>query len=381
VQGRNNLAYFLIGINLIAFLWPVQLVENDWHYHQFLLLITNYLNPLILFFYFCNFLINKNKINLSNIFYSSILYTILLIMSSLMGNEPIKNILIAIFFTLSSISMNNIYKHNYVEWPINMYMTKLLIFWSTLPVILLLFPDFHSLFVDDFESSFHGFAGGRIEYGLWTTVAILLSLTYRSSINKYLLYVLLFLMFFGLFLSQSRASFAALTACLIYVVNRKYINIILKLTFISIVSIVLTLILLSWEYFGRQNVLELLNSRRLEIYTYYFNQIRLENIFLGYGGMNSMTLENGVVTEAHNLLIQWLSNWGIFGLLALMLWLFLFWKSLDSIYPRMLFIALLFYSLIQPIQGTANFFGPVTLICFFIMMGMQCDYASKKILP
>jgi O-antigen ligase len=97
--------------------------------------------------------------------------------------------------------------------------------------------------------------------------------------------------------------------------------------------------------------------------------------------MNSMTLENGVVTEAHNLLIQWLSNWGIFGLLALMLWLFLFWKSLDSIYPRMLFIALLFYSLIQPIQGTANFFGPVTLICFFIMMGMQCDYASKKILP
>jgi O-antigen ligase len=136
-----------------------------------------------------------------------------------------------------------------------------------------------------------------------------------------------------------------LAVCLIYVANKKFINIILKLTFTSIVFIVLTLTLLSWEYFGRQNVLELLNSSRLEIYTYYFNQMSLQIFFLGYGGMNSMTLENSAVTQAHNLLIQWLSNWGIFGLLALMLWLYLFWKSLDSIYPKMLFIALLFYSL------------------------------------
>ena len=107
-----------------------------------------------------------------------------------------------------------------------------------------------------------------------------------------------------------------MAVCFIYLVNRKYVNIILKLIFISIVFIVLTLTLLSWEYFGRQNVLELLNSSRLEIYTYYFNQIGIENIFLGYGGMNSMTIKNGAVTQAYNLLIQWLSNWGIFGLLA-----------------------------------------------------------------
>lgn len=379
--GRYNLAYLLIAINLTAFLWPVQMVRNNWDYHQYLLIITNYFNPLILFFYFCKFLINKNLIRLDNIFYSSILYSLLLIISSLMGDEPIKNILIAIFFSLSSISIFNIYIYNYVECPINIHIIKLLIFWSTLPVVLLLFSDYHSLFIDDFENSFHGFAVGRIEYGLWTTIAILLSIAYRSILNKHLLRISLFLMFFGLFLSQSRASFAALTVCLIYSINKKHVNIILKLIFISIIFIVLTLVMLSWEYFGRQNVLELLNSSRLEIYTYYLNQIGLENIFFGYGGMNSMALENGAVTQAHNLLIQWLSNWGIFGLLALMLWLYLFWKSLDSIYPRMLFIALLFYSLTQPVQGTANFFGPVTLICFFIMMGMQCDYASKKIFP
>ena len=188
-------------------------------------------------------------------------------------------------------------------------------------------------------------------------------------------------MFTGLYLSQSRSSFIALAFCLIYAINKKYRNSILKVFILSLVFAILTFILLSWEYFGRQNTLLFLNSPRLEVYTYYFNQISLENIFLGYGGMNSMTNENGVVTQAHNLLIQWLSNWGIFGLLALMLWLFYFWKSLDSIYSRILFIAFFIYSLTQPIQGTANFFGPVTLIIFFIIMGIQCDYASKKTIP
>ena len=376
-----NAAYFLIAINLTALLWPVQLIENYGYYQQCLLIITNYLNPLILFFYLCTFLVAKNKINLSNLFYSSVLYSILLIISSLGGSEPIKNILIGIFFSLSAVSILNIYIYNYVKWPINTYITKLLIYWTTLPVVLLLFPDFRSLFIDSIENSFHGFSGGRIEYGLWTTFAILLSITYRTSFNKYLLYVSLILMFTGLYLSQSRASFAALAACLIYVANKHYTSIILKLIFTFTVFIVLTLILLSWQYFGRQNVLELLNSSRLEIYTYYFNQISLDNIFLGYGGMNSIALENGSVTQAHNLFIQWLSNWGIFGLLALLLFLYLFWKSLSSIYSKILFIALLFYSLTQPVQGTANFFGPVTLIIFFIIMGIQCDCASKKTLP
>jgi O-antigen ligase len=182
----------------------------------------------------------------------------------------------------------------------------------------------------------------------------------------------------GLFLSQSRASFAALFGCLIYAINIKFSNKFFKLTIFSIVFVFLTLVMLSWEYFGRQNVFELLNSTRLEIYSSYFNQMSIENILFGFGGQNSIVLESGSITQAHNLLIQWLSNWGIFGLLALMLFLYLFWKSLDSIHPKMLFIALLIYSLTQPIQGTANFFGPVTLICFFIIMGMQFDYASKK---
>jgi hypothetical protein len=299
-------------------------------------------------------------------------------MSSINGSEPIKGFFIAIFFTLCNICFQCTYKYDYIKFPINTWVTKLLILWASLPVVLLSISDFQSLLIDSFENSFHGFAGGRIEYGLWTTIAILLSISYRASLNKHLLRVSLFLMIAGLFLSQSRTSFAALFGCLIYAINIKFSNKFFKLTIFSIVFVFLTLVMLSWEYFGRQNVFELLNSTRLEIYSSYFNQMSIENILFGFGGQNSIVLESGSITQAHNLLIQWLSNWGIFGLLALMLFLYLFWKSLDSIHPKMLFTALLIYSLTQPIQGTANFFGPVTLICFFIIMGMQFDYASKK---
>lgn len=376
-----NLAYLLIAINLTAFLWPVQMIEDDVTYHEYLLLITNYLNPLVLILYLCIFLAFKKRIYINNILYSSILYTILLIISSMNGSDPIKSIFIAIFFTLCNICMLCIYKYDYIKFPINVWITKILIFWASLPVILLSISDFQSLFIDSFENSFHGFASGRIEYGLWTTIAILLLITYRASFNKYLLHATLILMFTGLFLSQSRASFTALAICFIYMINVKYSNKFFKTIIFSITFVFLTLAMLSWEYFGRQNVFELLNSTRLEIYSNYFNQITAENILFGFGGQNSIILENGSVTQAHNLLIQWLSNWGIFGLLGLMLFLHFFWKSLDSIYPKMLLIALIFYSLTQPIQGTANFFGPLTLLCFFIIMGMQCDYASKKIIP
>lgn len=375
-----NLAYLLIAINLTAFLWPVQMIEDDVTYHDYLLLITNYLNPLVLILYLYIFLVFKKSIIINNIIYISMLYSILLIISSINGSEPIKSIFIAIYFTLCNICIQCIYKHDYIKFPINAWVTKLLIFWASLPVILLSISDFQSLFIDSFENSFHGFAGGRIEYGLWTTIAILLSITYRASFNKYLLHATLILMSTGLFLSQSRASFVALFVCLIYAINIKFRNKFYKLTIFSIMFVFLTLTMISWEYFGRQNVFELLNSTRLEIYSNYFNQMTVENIFFGFGGQNSIVLANGSTTQAHNLLIQWLSNWGIFGLLALILFLYLFWKRLDSMYPRMLFIAFLFYSFTQPIQGTANFFGPVTLICFFIMMGMQYDYASNKII-
>jgi O-antigen ligase len=244
--------------------------------------------------------------------------------------------------------------------------------------MLLFISDLHPLFIDSFENSFHGFAGGRIEYGLWTTVAILLSITYRTSINKQLLRATQILMFTGLFLSQSRSSFVALAGCLIYIINAKYRNNFFKLSIFSLIFIALIGALLSWEFFGRQNVFELLNSTRLEIYSIYFNQISVENIFFGSGGQNSISLENGVVTQAHNLFLQWLSNWGLFGLFSLILFLYLFLKSLESIYSRMLFLSFIFYSSIQPIQGTANFFGPVTLLIFLIIMGIEYDKINNK---
>jgi hypothetical protein len=139
-------------------------------------------------------------------------------------------------------------------------------------------------------------------------------------------------MFTGLFLSQSRASFIGLAVCLFYFVNEKYKNKLFKVAIYATAFVILISALFSWQSYGRQNVFEFLNSTRLEIYSNYFDYLSIENIFFGFGGQNSIVLEDGRVTQAHNLLIQWLSNWGIFALLTLMLYLYLFWKSLDSIF-------------------------------------------------
>jgi len=375
--GFINLPYVLIAVNLIAFLWPVQLRWSDAEHSECLLFITHYINPLILFIVLYIFLIN-NKIYISTILHTSFLYMLILIISSLMGAEPIKNIFISIFFILATIFIFNIYTHYYRKFPINMGITKILVIWASTPVILLLILDIQPLLIDGFENSFHGFAGGRIEYGLWTSIAILLSITYRTDLNKHILRALLILMFTGLFLSQSRASFIGLAVCLFYFVNEKYKNKLFKVAIYATAFVILISAFFSWQFHGRQNVFEFLNSTRLEIYSNYFDQLSIENIFFGFGGQNSIVLEDGRVTQAHNLLIQWLSNWGIFALLTLMLYLYLFWKSLDSIFSKMLLIFLIFYSLIQPIQGTANFFGPITLLCFLIIMGIESDQIIKK---
>lgn len=375
---KYNFAYILIVANLIAFLWPSQSVEGNLNYINYLLFITRILNPIFIFLFIFSYLAKGGKIHLSEITYIALFYTFILIFSSLMGNEPFKNIFIAFFFFMSSISVMNIYPHYYEKFPINIYITKFLIFWASIPVILLIFPDLHPIFVDDFENSFHGFAGSRIEYGLWTTLGIILCVTYRKFIKNYIINLSILLMTSGLFLAQSRSSFIALFICFIYAINRKFKDFYIKFMIFIMLFSVLLLSLLSWESFGRQNIFEFLNSTRIEIYNKYYESITLENLLFGFGGQRSVIIESGSITQAHNLFIQWLSNWGTLGLLSLTSFLYLFWKRLYSPYSKLFFLAFLFYSSTQPIQGTANFFGPVTLLSFFIIIGMESDSRRHK---
>ena len=134
-----NMGIPLVVVNLIAFLWPNQIILNESEHQKYLLLITHYFNPLILFLYLIIYLINGKSLYLTRILYISLLYSMFAIISSLMGNEPTKNIFIAILFPLSSISITNVYRHYYLRSKINITLTKFLIIWASLPVVMLMF--------------------------------------------------------------------------------------------------------------------------------------------------------------------------------------------------------------------------------------------------
>jgi O-antigen ligase len=129
--------------------------------------------------------------------------------------------------------------------------------------------------------------------------------------------------------------------------------------------------LLSWEIYGRQNSLTFINDTRYDIYLYYLQSINVNNFFLGHGKQLSVQLSQGGVTQAHNLILQWFVNWGFLGLTLLMVYLVAVLRSLKSCDSKMLMIAFLIYSMMQPVQGTANFFGPVTFLFFMMIIGLD----------
>ena len=74
---------------------------------------------------------------------------------------------------------------------------------------------------------------------------------------------------------------------------------------------------------------------------------------------------------AHNLLLQWIANYGIFTLAMLVGWLAAVFGLLRTTLARKLLIYLVFYSMFQPVQGTGNFFGPVTLLYFLVIFCVE----------
>ncbi|QWD16529.1 O-antigen ligase family protein [Polynucleobacter paneuropaeus] len=372
----KKLIFLFILINLILILLPDFLTNNSIWFKDSLIILTNFFNPLFIVFCIIYYLLIKGSIQFNAILISALLYTITVVFSSIIGNNPIKNIFIGIYFFAFTIFIFTIYREIYFD--ININILYALILWQLIPLILILDPDLRNVFIDDFENSYHGFSGSRVEYGLWSLITIILLVAYKQRINQYIYLTSLGGTLFGLFLSQSRSSFIALGICLIYKNIQNSKHILRKFIFLSISSALIAIVLLSWEIFGRENVFVFLNQTRVEIFLAYLNGMTIDNLLLGNGGQVSITLEGGQITQAHNLLLQWLVNWGVMGLISLCAFIFIFWSSLRSLNSKYLFIAFFFYSFTQPIQGTANFFGPVTMIYFLLTIGLELDSRFVK---
>lgn len=332
-----------------------------------------YLIPIMLV---ANIYFNKGfKYYNTNLLGIALAYSLCLVLSSIFSDEMLKGALISAYFILTTMNLLYLYRN---DIKATIYFNKIIFvvleLWLIAPIVaLLFFKEAHSLFFNIEENSFGGFSGSRIEYGLWSIAAvILLHNSYAiKSINKRTYLLLLSFNFVGIYLSQSRGVFIALFLSYL----------ILKLTdgkfrakdffAVTLAFLIVLLILLSWEIYGRQNSLTFINDTRYEIYLFYLKSINVDNFLLGHGKMLSVQLAQGGVTQAHNLILQWLANWGFLGLILLIVYLRAVLRTLDSYDSKMLLIAFLFYSMMQPVHGTANFFGPVTFLFFMIIIGLD----------
>lgn len=369
-RWRVMLLGLTLWLNVIGLLYPQQL-DGVNHVAEMLRLVSSYITPIaflvVLFLAGITCVILNGKSD--KVVGFSVLAVLCFWVSALVGGVQLKNISVSIFFLVASLVIFAVYgKEHLFSDAFPEQMTRVLCWWATLPVALALHPDFRDYFVDDFENSFHGFASSRIGYGLWG--AMLVVLLWRLRPFGYwggaMMVVLI-----GLYLSQSRSAVVGLSVAYGYAVIASSCTTKDKLAKLVLIALTAGIIMWSWGLFGRQEPFQMINSTRGEISAKYLELIRAGDYWWGRGNQVSVVLADGAETQAHNLLLQWIVNWGVIGTIALSAFLVAVWLRLRSSASKMLFLVWLTFSMTQPMQGTANFFSPITLIWFFVIVGID----------
>ncbi|VVE89037.1 O-antigen ligase family protein [Pandoraea bronchicola] len=258
-------------------------------------------------------------------------------------------------------------------------MTWTLAAWVVAPIVFLAFPWVRTEVLSTFEWSFHGFSPSRIEFGLWSGMFTLLLWFGRAATPRKAYLTLMTVTLILIYFAQSRAAIISIAMAFSYYVFSSDLSWQAKFRSIAIIIVVTGLIALSWKIFGRQEPFEMFNSTRLEITQQIIKSSEKGNSWVGAGGMVSVVTSDGTVTQAHNLILQWIANWGGLGTVALFGFLFAAWHWLRSVEARMLYLMLAVFSMTQPVQGTANFFGPLTLAWFFVFVCVEINTLGPRV--
>jgi hypothetical protein len=306
----------------------------------------------------------------------------------------LKGVATSLFFAIASLSIF-VVQGNQSQQAVRVIgpLSVALAVWTLLPIVMLLHPDLRATFLNHLDRSFRGFADSRIGYGFWSsTLVILLFGLLREEVGHHRYFLtshrrwwwgcaLLATAFGGIYLSQSRSAVVGLALAATYFVGISRAGVGRKIGQVTIVMVLALSVMGSWKLFGRQEPLSLHDPTRIQIASEYYKEFLSGNVYLGRGSQVSVKspsqdfgagrVSADSVTQAHNLILQWLANYGVVGVLLLVVFLGAVWHRLRSSWARMLFLLFMTFSLTQPIQGTANFFSPMTLVIFFLLVGMD----------
>jgi O-Antigen ligase len=243
--------------------------------------------------------------------------------------------------------------------------------WLLAPIVAMaiepaLWDMFFTVTVIDF--SYHGLTNSRVGYGLWIGVFILLLGKPASVFQKFLLVASVA----TLLLSQSRGALFGLLFSYLYgfVKGRdKGKSVLPRLVLLAAVCL---MPLFVWSVLGREDALTFLSLERATLLAKFLEFVE-RNWLLGFGGMYLVDIPeiDFYDVPAHNFLLQALANYGILTLAAFIVYFICIFGYVQSTRARMLLIFLFIYSMNQPVQGTGNFFNPITLLYFLIAFAVD----------
>lgn len=244
------------------------------------------------------------------------------------------------------------------------------IVWLLAPLVAMLIdPSLTPMFVvvSLVDISYHGLSDSRVGFGLWVSVFILLIGKPRSRFEWFLMLVSAV----TLMLSQSRAAVLGLLLSGSYALLRRHKGGAAVVVRVLALLTLCLLPLLLWSAFGREDALTVSEDRGL-IWSRFLEYVQ-SHWLLGDGGMYVIELPefDKVDVPAHNLLLQTVANYGVFTLVALLVFLAFVFHLLRSTRARMLLIFFVVYSMYQPVQGTGNFFNPLSLLFFLLTFAVD----------
>lgn len=380
------LVLLLVALNLCAIFFPAILLEpenrvsNATYFQEFNAALFNtvssIISPILMVIGIVFYLLEWGRIAARNkriLIASALTFLAVALSASVNQAGGFKIMFIVIYFMVANLFLFGVMEFYSipVKAALNM-LRRLLTVWALLPLgLIVIYPTLFDYFFKPEDMSFHGFIDSRVGYGLWLGLLIILLSTQPE---VYLRKWLLLISIVAMLLCQSRAGIVSLGFSYAYFYYKKYGGG-LNRAFITSIGLMLGIILaafIAWSVFGRGEVFTAVNITRALVYASFFDFISTNWLF-GYGDMFTVTMPGGLLTDApvHNLLLQTLANYGVIALGCSVIYWTLIYLDVKSTVSRMLLIFIFVYSQLEPVQGTANFFSPITLIWFLVIVMLR----------
>lgn len=314
---------------------------------------------------------NSSRINSELVFFAGVVCVLMTISGTFGPGGRIETYFMALFFVLFTIYLSLMKgRMAGTDVVILRVFKSYFIIWLLAPLVAMavdpsLFDMFFTLTAIDF--SYHGLTNSRVGYGLWISVFILFLGRPRSTPDK----ILLAASVATLLLSQSRAAIVGLALAYAYAAYRGTRGGIFLLRLISLAMLAIVPLVL-WSIFGRDDAFTIVSEERGVLYARFVGFVE-QHWLLGNGSMYLVDIPeiDFYDVPAHNLLLQTVANYGVVTLVAYLAYLACMFRFLHSTRARMLLIFMFIYGMYQPVQGTGNFFNPITLLFFLITLSVE----------